>query len=336
MVTSSDTASLDLVLEAFDLSRAGKPSEVPGGTLNGNYRVPSANGPVFARCYRFELDREWIEHEHAVTHWVAEHGGPAIAPLSTPDGQTVIVTDGRLWALFPWVDGRQHVRGELTSGETEAIGEAHGHIQRLLADHPESEGASLKLLSDRVAWNTEASLESLAEVVERATASDASSDLLGALTFQQRLLESEPSREFAEFDWLPCQMLHGDFHDQQILLGADETVAGVVDWEMTQPAARVWELVRSLHFSKVLETELLEHYLGGYRKHMTLTKDECRAAIEFWWQNRLHGTWAYRAYFLEGSDLVTDFFPEMDRHLRSFAEPRQRERIADRLVAALT
>ncbi|MBT5774482.1 MAG: hypothetical protein HOH95_08905, partial [Dehalococcoidia bacterium] len=78
------------------------------------------------------------------------------------------------------------------------------------------------------------------------------------------------------------------------------------------------------------------HYLGGYRKQMALSEDECRAGIEFWWQNRLHGTWAYRAYFLEGNDRVTAFFPEMDRHLRAFADPRWREQIADRLVAALT
>lgn len=336
MLTASDLASLDRVLDAFELPRSGDPSEVSGGTLNDNYHVVTADGPLFARRYRADIETDRVRHEHSITRWVADGGAPAIAPLASPEGETVIEVEGRLWALFPWVDGRAPIRGEIMPGEAEAIGEAHGHIQRLLADHPESEGASLKLLAERVAWDTAAALESLARIVERATEVGASTDLFDAFAFQRQLLETDPPRSFAEFDWLPSQLLHGDFHDQQILLGDGETVAGVVDWEMTQPASRVWELIRSLHFSMVLETDRLEPYLGGYRRHMALTEEECRTGIEFWWQNRLHGTWAYRAYLLEGNDLVTAFFPEMDRHLRSFADPRRRTQIADRLVAALT
>ncbi len=336
VISHSDIATLDRVLQPFELSRTGEPSEVEGGSLNDNYRVPTDVGPVFARRNRPDLERGRIEHEHAITRWVADRGAPAIAPRASAEGETIIEVDEQLWALFPWVDGRVPARGQITPGEAEAIGEVHAQIQRLLADHPESEGASIKLLKERVDWDTAAALEALAEVEERATEAGASANLLEALTFRRQLLETEPPRSFDEFDWLPCQLLHGDFHDQQILLGTGETVAGVVDWEMTQPAARIWELIRSLHYSKLLETDLLEHYLGGYHKHMTLTEDECRFGVEFWWQNRLHGTWVYRAYFLEGNERVTAFFPETDRHLRSFADPRQREEIANRLVAAIT
>ncbi len=335
MFTSSDLANLDLVLDAFKLPRTGDPSEVSGGTLNDNYHVTTADGPFFARRYRTGIEADRIRHEHSITRWVADRHAPAIAPLARPTGETVVEVEGRLWSLFPWVDGRAPVRGEIRPLEAEAIGEAHGHVQHLLADHPESEGASLKLLSERVAWDTSASLESLAAIEDRATEVGATQSLLDALAFQHQLLESEPSRSFEEFDWLPTQLLHGDFHDQQVLRGAGDTVGGVVDWELTQPASRVWELIRSLHFARLLETDLLERYLVGYRRHVKLTEDECRAGIEFWWQNTLHGTWVYRAYFLEGNERVTAFFPETDRHLRSFADPRQRTQVADRLVAVL-
>lgn len=336
MATPPDVATLDRLLDAFELSRTGEPSEVSGGTLNDNYRVPTSDGPIFARRYRAELDADRIRYEHTITRWVADRGAPAIAPHATSGGDTVVQLDDRLWSLFPWVHGRAPVRDEITAPEAEAIGQVHGQIQHLLANHPESESASLKLISHRAAWDTEASLASLVEIEQRATEVGASSDVLEALALQRQLLETEEPSAFAEFDWLPSQLLHGDFHDQQVLLGEDASIIGVVDWEMTQRAARVWELIRSLRFSRLLETELLESYLVGFRNHVMLTEEECRVGVEFWWQNRLHSTWVHRAYFLEGNERVAELLPSTDQHLRSFADPHQRTHIADRLVAALT
>ncbi len=329
-------ASIDSLLEAFDLSRVGDASEATGGTLNGNYRVPTSDGPRFARCYRADLERERVEHKHAITRWVADRGAPAVAPLLTSGGESVQEIGGRLWALFPWVNSRGHARGKISPNEAAGIGRVHGQIQAILAQHPASAGASLKLLAKRVAWDTTAALESVSELIERATDDGASSELLDGLVFQRDLLQSEPPREFAEFDWLPSQLLHGDFHDQQILLSDQETVAGVVDWEMTRPASRVWELVRSLQFSRVLETPLLEHYLRGYCEHVTLTEQECRAGIEFWWQNRLHGTWATAPTSSKATIEWWPSFPRQTDNLRAFADPAWRTAIADRFVAAAT
>jgi len=117
-----------------------------------------------------------------------------------------------------------------------------------------------------------------------------------------------------------------------VLLGAEDAVVAVVDWELTRAAARIWELVRALSFSQVLETDLLAHYLRGFRRHVTLSEEECREGIELWWQTRLHGTWVYATYFLEGNERVAPFLEETDRHLRRFADERWRRAIADRLI----
>lgn len=334
MVDRSDIAAIDLVLQDYALSRTGAPSEVSAGTLNLNFKVPTDQGLILARRYRAELDRDHIQREHEVTRWVADRGIPAIAPRAHPDGETVVNLDGRLWSLFLWVDAHVPTRGAMTPGAAHAVGAIHGQIQRALAEHPESTGSTLKALSGRVAWDTAASIERLELLGRRASEATVPDGLVEAMSFQRQVLETEAPRPFAEFEWLPCQLLHGDFHDQQVLLNADETVAGIVDWELTQVASRVWELLRSLAFSRVLETDLLEHYVRGFSRYVSLAEDECRAGVEFWWQNRLHGSWVYGAYLFDGNERVVELFEETDRHLRRFADERWRAQIADRLVQA--
>jgi thiamine kinase-like enzyme len=112
-------------------------------------------------------------------------------------------------------------------------------------------------------------------------------------------------------------------------------VVAVVDWELARVALRVWELIRSLSFSLILETELVDDYLRGYARHVRLTAEECRAGVELWWQTRLHGTWVWEAYFLEGNERVGALLDETDAHLRRFADAGWRSAIAERLIAGI-
>ena len=190
------------------------------------------------------------------------------------------------------------------------------------------------MLAEQLAWDTDASIEALRRVEEAARERLEDRAVLEAIEFHRRLLEGDVARPFSEIGELPCQLLHGDLHDEQVLLAEDDSVVGVVDWELTRVAARVWELIRSRSFSGVLETHLPDHYLRGFRGHVQLTEQECRGGIELWWQTRLHGTWVYEVYFLEGNDRVRPLLGETDRHLRRFADETWRTQIADRLVAA--
>ncbi len=198
----------------------------------------------------------------------------------------------------------------MTPREAESIGAAHGLTQRALLEHPESAGITLQGLSDQLAWDTGRSLEMIKRIERQAARAPEHRAVVEVLSFQRQLLESGAARSFSELSDLPCQLLHGDFHDQQVLLDDDASVVAVVDWELIRPAARVWELIRSLSFSHVLETDLLEHYVSGFRRHVALTEDECRGGIELWWQTRLHGTWVYEAYFLEQNDRTGPLFEE--------------------------
>ena len=330
----ADRPRIDELLSRAGCDRRGDPVRVAAGTLNRNYRVGTNDGPLFARCYRTDLDRARIEREHGVTRWVADRGIPAVAPIDLDGGISSIQVDGEWWALFPWVDGRPPVRGETRPVEAEAIGDVHGRVQAALAEHPESDGRRLAALSDELAWDTADALERLQQLARAANEAGAETETIEAIAFQRSLIEAGEARPFADLDWLPCQLLHGDFHDEQVLLNDHHEVVGAVDWELNRVAARVWELLRSLSFAQFLETPQLEDYLRGYARHVTLDEAELRGGLELWWQTRLHSTWVYEAHFLEGNERVAALFAETDRHLRRFAHPDWREAIAERLVAA--
>lgn len=335
-VAAGDLPRIDALLAAVGRRRDGDPTRIEAGTLNRNYRVPTDSGAVFARRYRPDHGLAAIREEHAVTRWGRDRGAPAVAPLSAADGSTVVEIEGERWSLFPWIDGLQPVRGTLTPGQVETLGEAHGRIQRVFADHPRSDGSTLGALSDRLAWDTAVAEETLDRVEHAARQAEAAPDVLEALAFRRELLHQGQPRPFSDFAHLPCQLVHGDFHDEQVLFASDDTVLGVVDWERVGVAAPVWELIRSLSFSLLLETERLEDYLRGYRRHVRLAADECRDGIELWWQLRLNTMWVYEACFLQGNERVAPLFPDTDAHLRRFADPTWRAEIADRLATAAT
>ena len=163
--------------------------------------------------------------------------------------------------------------------------------------------------------------------------------MVAAIGLQRELLLREPLRHPEDFAHLPCQMLHGDYHDQQVLLDADDRIVAVLDWELFQPGARVWELIRALAFMDLLEHPLLATYLQAYGRHVPLSAAECADGMALWWQSRLGGAWVWTAYFLAGNTRVMHMFDDTVATLDKLAQPGWRDEVTHRfcsIVAAAT
>src|SRR4029079_18167860 len=117
-------------------------------------------------------------------------------------------------------------RGRLSPAQARALGEAHGRLQAVLAEHPDSKGARMSMR-----WDKGQSLALLEELQRTAVGRRAPAIVHDGLAKQRALLEKldvAPPRAFAS---MPAQLLHGDFHDQQVLFHRD-TVTAIVDWEI--------------------------------------------------------------------------------------------------------
>jgi homoserine kinase type II len=325
---SAFAASIPDVLDQFGLRLEGEATPVPGGSLNWNYRVETDHGPRFLRRYRDDLEIARIRGEHGLVTWAAARGVPAVRPSGVRSGRTVAVVAGGRWALFPWVEGAPVERGHLSPEQARALGSVHGRIQAALAEHPLSEDAVMKLH-----WDRDESLALLGAVETAALKADAEEWILAGIRKQRAMLaalELAPPEAFAA---LPCQLLHGDFHDEQVLWDGDR-VSAVVDWEIWHTDPRAWELVRSLAFSQLLESPLLEEYLAGYRQHVRLSEYECRLALKLWWQSRVVGLWVWAAYFIERNERVRKVFPSVIADLELVSDPARRAAIEERLLSA--
>ncbi|MGH2633928.1 MAG: phosphotransferase enzyme family protein [Tepidiformaceae bacterium] len=323
----AETDQIDHVLAAFSLERRGLPAPVVGGTLNWNYRVQTNRGVVFVRRHRAELDVARITGEHAVIGFAASHGIPVATPLRRSDGTTTVVTETGVWAVFPWVEGHTTTRAQTTGAEAFVLGELHGRIHAAFATHPSSKSARFTMR-----WDKSESLAVLGKVANLAAERHAEPFVQDAIAFQRDLLERTDIEPPSSFAALPCQLTHGDYHNHQVLLGEDGSAAAVIDWELYQVTARVWEVIRSLAFSALLHTPELDDYLRGYGRHVSLSTEECRLGVELWWQSRVNGVWVWTAYFLQGNERVAPFFPTIVPELKALSGAGQRSELAERMA----
>ena len=316
------------VLSRFGLGPATSVAPVAGGSLNWNYRVTTPEGAWFLRRYRDNLPTARIAGEHELIAWAAARGVPAPVPVPSLEHDTIDEQGEARWAVFPWVSGAVQARGTLTAPHARALGEAHGRLQAVLAMHPPSRDAQ-----PETRWDRERSRAHMRVLIEAAARRGEEAWVLDGLALQAGLLDEWQVMPAASFDDLPCQLLHGDFHDQQVLWDG-ECVAAVVDWEIWHMDPRAWELIRALAYSRVLDSPLLADYLAGYREHVRLTERECRLGLRLWWQLRVLGLWAWSAYLLEGNDRVKAFLPSTVADLERAASKVRRETLEERFVAA--
>jgi len=182
-------------------------------------------------------------------------------------------------------------------------------------------------------WDKSQSVAYLARIRDAAAESETAQPFLDALAKQAAMLDELDVLPPSGYASLPVQVLHGDFHDHQVLWDGDN-IAALVDWEIWHTDPRVWEVIRSLAFALILESPRLEDYLAGYREHVRLSEVECRLGLRLWWQSRVVGMWAWGAYFLEGNTRVSRFFPALVKELDLVGDEGWRSGIEERFVRA--
>lgn len=315
------------VAAAFGYEPIDSPELVGSGTLNWNYRLETTDGPLFIRKHRAERTRDHLRAEHAFVAWVAERGIPAPLPQSHPDGETILEHEGSLWALYPWIDAAPPVRGAMTERQVWAAGEMHGRIHAVLDHHP-----ARAVRVERLGYDTPASM-ALLEHLAAIAFQRGHEVLIEAIQLQRSLLEVHGAQR--SYESLRQGQAHGDYHDQQLLYRGD-AVAAVTDWELFGVRPLVSELIRSLVFSQIMEGPHMPAYVAGYREHIQLSESDCRLGMERWWQGRLHTSWVFSAYLLQGNERVAEFIPQTVRELKTIADPTASRELTERFVRAAT
>lgn len=311
------------VLSAYRTAPVLSVRAVSEGLLNRGYLVTTSDGRYFLKCYvdRATSSRTAITAQHRATTALHARGLPVTPPLAGRNGSTVTLRGGRLFALFPWVEGR-HLHGEtldhpqcgdlgallgrLHGALTEACGTVPQPAGRLSAD-PEETG---RLVSD---------LRRNIRLQESRNTFDALAD--EHLAERLDLLAAHRGRRPAPETAPPTGWTHGDFHGLN-LLHRDRRVAAVLDWDKLGLHPTAEEAVRSatLLFNDrttgVLDLGRVRTYSRGYREATAAGPAELAAAVHRVWWERLNDLWMLQWHYQRADHRADPLFPAAAGQLR--------------------
>lgn len=318
--------ALALALRALGRRAAGPPLPVPHSLLNANYRVPTPAGDLFLRLSPASRG-ERVLLEQRVAAFAAARGIPTPLPLADPSGGTCWQSGSLVASAYPWVAGRLLVAGAISTREAALLGRLQARLHEALAGFPGLDAASTQLT-----WDTDQSVGALSRIDDLIRYYPAPGEerlaVQRGLRLQLALLEGTAPRPPGDFAYLALQPCHGDFHERNILFGADGDPLAVVDWELVALLPPGYDVLRSLSYMGLLEDELATAYLRAYRDVRRLGGEEWVAAVECWWQHLLHSTWAARHVFIEGDERAAPFVGSHAALVARFSDEGFRARLA--------
>lgn len=253
--------------------------QVPeAGTINQTFLLKTPAGRYVLRAYR-PVEREHVEREHHLVAYAQARGLPAPAPLPLLDGGTILERDGRFYALFPFISGRQVRREDLSASEIAAAGRFLALLHRTLRAYP-LEMARQRTLTvgehDRV--TTLMALDRLEEIIcLRKPLSESDEVILSHLRVRREWVKRADLGSAPGFSRLEQQIIHGDYQETNLFFSGSE-VSGIIDWDQAYRAPYAWEVTRALHLMFQFEPAPSQQFLAAYREVLPLSLPDLEAA----------------------------------------------------------
>ncbi|WSL65764.1 phosphotransferase [Kitasatospora herbaricolor] len=309
-------SALATVLRSYRVGPLLEAVPVAEGLLNRGYRVTTGNGSYFLKCYvdAATASRPVIAGQHRATAGLHRRGLPVAPPLAAAGGRTVTAHGGRLFALFPWIEGRHRHGTDLDLPQCEALGallaRLHGALDEVCATRPQPAG--YRSADPRDSARLAAALRLRARERQPYGAFDALAEqrlterieLLAELAHRRPALDAAP----------PTGWTHGDFHGLNLLHRRGK-VATVLDWDKLGPQPRAEEAVRAatLLFNHpltgMLDLVRVRRYSQAYRAAGGARPEEMAAAAHRVWWERLNDFWILQWHYQRGDHRADPLFP---------------------------
>ncbi|MFJ9606325.1 phosphotransferase enzyme family protein [Kitasatospora sp. NPDC101176] len=315
-------AVLTEVLSRYPVGLPLTAEPVAEGLLNRGYRVTTEAGTYFLKCYvdAATANRPRIVAHHRAMAGLQALGLPVAPPLScTGRTGTVAGHDGRLFALFPWVDGRHRHGTDLSLPQCDALGALLGRLHGALDDvcAPLEPPAGYRSADAVDSADLARELRRLAR--DHRPHGDLDALVERRLSERLELLAEHAHRRPGPLAAPPTGWTHGDFHGLNLLYGGalpdGGPVAAVLDWDKLGPQPRAEEAVRaaSLLFndraSGALDLVRVRHYSQAYRATGAATAEHLAAAAHRVWWERLNDFWMLQWRYQRADHRADPLYP---------------------------
>jgi len=221
--------------------------QVAGGTAGKCWRVSSAAGRYFLRCRGLRTSsRQAVEFDHGFRRHLLAHGVPTAAPLAANSGRTWVLSDGRAFELYPFVDGRPFGGSRVELVET---ARALAHFHQAAAQYP-ARGSynpiptQFAIAAPEVGGSERMDdPEVMAAALERMARREPA---LGYAVEQARRLSRTYSASL--YSALPRWLIHGDYHPGNLLYSESGRMAGIFDLDWACEHTRSRDLADGVYY----------------------------------------------------------------------------------------
>lgn len=252
----------------------------------GLFRVEAESGDFLLTLQRDGRIPGSLQRMASVAESLAARGFPTPTYLPTREGGPALDRRGALYTLRPWVPGSPLPRQKLGEGQMSLLGKSLGWCHRLLADIPGNHAASWQARVSSAITEIDALT---GRIAARRETLETDREVLAILNSRRTLLESAPNLN-AVFSGIPAQVIHGDYHVDNVIVDGDGDLAAVIDLEPVSgyPAREVcYALFWSLPAWDISTFDMgLAHALvAGYLDEAHLSSEELEVGPEMlsWW-----------------------------------------------------
>ncbi|MGH3358585.1 MAG: phosphotransferase [Nocardioidaceae bacterium] len=230
------------------------------GEHDANARLDVAGRPRYVlKVHAPGSDR--IELQDAVLTWLAEHEPPVRTPRLVSSTNANVAGSSRRVRLLDWIDGKVWARITPTEWQLHALGVAVAELDRSLEgfDHPD--------LAAPYRWN----------LIDAGSLRTSAASLPAELQPFVDRVDQRLDDVLAALRKLPSQAIHNDANEHNVLVGADGSIAGILDVGDVVRAPRVGGLAVAAAYSQLGAADPVAATLAvvrGYHSSCPLTPGE--------------------------------------------------------------
>ncbi len=325
-----DPATLEEILERYQLERETDPRNMPNTRRNQNLVVGTPRGKVVVKRYRKDWKPETIVYEHSILTRLAEVGFPAPRLVATPAGDTWLQIDGGYYCVFEFLAGAnysnsfllrpQRVRMMATSGAT--LARLHRLLQGYLpagrhhlgfADYSGKRHRDVNWFSERIAELCRRS-QDLEDPQQRRLAAWLTERAGAVLADIVRLDEELSGANLTRL------IIHGDYGLHNLLyLDLDHAIP--VDYELARLDWRLSDVISVVgkfrYYTQRYDLESITHFLRAYQSEFPISDEEWDWLPRAWKYYKLTKAVQYWVSFFETNGPTRKLYSAKDEMLQA-------------------
>jgi Ser/Thr protein kinase RdoA (MazF antagonist) len=274
---------LRVLREQYRLGWRGEVVDL-GGSVNLNIHLPADNGGFVARVYSPWTSSARLSSIQLVRSRLAASGFPLPQTIPTRDGAAWVGFDGRVLEVERYISGERMDTWDRLLHGMSMLGQIHQTLQGVDADAAGREAPYANYVA------ADRALEWTRDAAARIGRDGGSLAELRLAQIAEKLALELHDTELERAAFLPRQLVHGDFWDNNVLFRAQEIVA-VLDFDFMGERARIEDVALILCYMFTSSSfrqqyhppdrigrlrELVDAYDAGLREHLSARE---RAAL---------------------------------------------------------